>query len=115
MEGGGNGKHSEENKQKMRKPRSEKAKQRMGESKLGSTLSKETKHKISEATKGEKHHKSKRVYQYARDGTFIESYGSAREAGRYLKKSGAYIGECARGNYKTAYNFKWSHVLDIFI
>jgi len=78
----------------------------------GKKASKETKLKMREAHLGEKNYKSRRVYQYHLDGTFIASFGSAREAGRYLGKHGVHIGACARGHYgcKTAYNFKWSYI-----
>jgi group I intron endonuclease len=121
MEGGGSGgKRSEEAKQNMRKPRSKEAKrnmrksdetrQKMREAKkmskayLGTTRTKETKQKISESTKGENNHKSKRVYQYDLDGNLLGSFGSTEEAERYLIKGGSKISECARGNprYKTA-------------
>lgn len=110
--------HSEESKQKMRKPKSDDHKQKLSEAHRGEkhpmwgkTLGDDTRQKISEAQCGEKNHKSKRVYQYAPDGTFINSFGSTEEAGRYLGKSGANIRKCAIGvpKYKTAYKFKWSY------
>jgi hypothetical protein len=61
---------------------------------------------------GEKHPNSKRVYQYALDGIFIDSFGSTEEAGRHFKKTnGVLIRNCANGvkGYKTAYGFKWSY------
>lgn len=66
-------------------------------------------------TTGEKSHRSKRVYQYDLDGNFIDSFGSCREAARYLKKDNTCIGKCALGKYKTAYNYKWSYNLNIFM
>lgn len=127
--GGGNGgKRSEETKQKLRKPKSEETKIKISESKLGiskseetkkrmrnahlgTTRTKETKGNISESTKGEKNHKSKKVYQYDLEGNLIGSFGSTKEAGRYLVKGRSQISECARGNprYKTAGGFKWSY------
>ncbi len=101
---------------------SEETRQKISESLLGEKnhnhgkpKSKETRQKLSDSKKGEKNYKSKRVYQYALDGTFIDSFGSGGEAGRHFKKSGANISACACGKYKTAYNFKWSYMLDIFI
>lgn len=136
-EGGGNrGKASEETKQKMSdaqlgKKLSEEQKQKMSDAHLGKTASEETKQKmsgvrrgkpmseeqkqkISDSMIGEKNHMSKRVYQYALDGTLVESFGSTQAAGRHLKKSGSPIGKCARGERKTAHNFKWSFTMDIF-
>jgi group I intron endonuclease len=106
------------------KPKSEETKQKMSKAQLGEknhnygkTMSEETRQKMSKARLGEKHHKSKRVYQYDLNGTFIDSYASCGEAGRHFKKSGVNISACARGvtGYKTAYNFKWSYIFDIFI
>jgi group I intron endonuclease len=115
-QGGSRGKDSDETKQKKR------------DSRLGKTHSKETKQKQSKTMtgehnpmygkNGEKHHNSKRVYQYDLDGNFIDSFGSTGEAARILKlkESGSGgIRTCARGKYKNAYNFKWSYTLDIFM
>ena len=105
--GGGNGKMSNETKQKMSDGhRGEKSYM------FGIPKGEESKRKISDSTKGEKNHKSKRVYQYDLDGTFIGSFGSTREAGRYYLKDGSHIRTCARGKSrnKSAYGFKWSYV-----
>ena len=128
MEGGGSGgKRSEETRQKMSEalrgekscmfgiPKSEETKQKMSEAlrgeksyMFGIPKSEETKQKMSEAKRGEKHSKSKRVYQYDLNGNYIASFGSCREAARQLKeKYGYLINMCARGEQKTAYNFKW--------
>jgi len=88
---------------------SEESRQKMSESRIGIPLSEETKQKMSDSTRGDKNHRSKRVYQYDLDGTFINSFGSTEEASRYLKISGSSIRACARGEYKTAYGFKWSY------
>ena len=105
---------SDEHKQNMRKPKEEKHKknmripksdghkQRMSEARKG-----EKNHMFGKA--GEKHHNSKRVYQYALDGTFINSFGSSGEAAWNLKKTGQNIRACASGKCKTAYGFKWSY------
>jgi group I intron endonuclease len=90
---------------------------------FGKTTSKETKQKQREAKKGEKnswygrtgdkHHGSKRVYQYDLDDNFVRSFGSSEEAARHLnKKNGSNIRACARGDarYKTTYKFKWSYI-----
>lgn len=115
MEGGGSG-----------GKRSEEANKRNRETHLGKVHSKQTKQNISKGIKGkpkskehiqnisgEKHHKSKRVYQYDLDGTFVNLFGSCGEATRYLNKKndGTHINRCAYGvkERKTAYNFKWSY------
>ena len=77
----------------------------------GKPLSKETKQKMSEATSGAKNHKSKTVYQYNLDGTYVNSFGSSGEAAQALEKnSRSLIGMCARGERPSAYGFKWSRV-----
>jgi hypothetical protein len=140
MEGGGScGKRSEETKQKIRKARlgttrNKETKQKLREAHLGKKQSKITIQKKREAILGEKHYKSKRIYQYNIDGIFIDSFGSCGEAARHLKEKygsiidkdvqgslkiiyGSSIGRCARGvkGYKTAYGFKWSYDMDIFM
>ena len=77
---------------------------------FGKTHTKESKGKISEAKSGAKNPTSKKVYQYTIDGTFVNVFGSTGEAARALeKKSGTLICECARGERKSAYGFKWSY------
>lgn len=102
------------------KPLKESTIQKMSESKIGEKNhmwgehhNEATKQKISETTLGEKHHKSKRVYQYDTEGNMIGSFGSTREAGRYLKNDGTNIRACARSKNrnKTAHGFKWSYSL----
>ena len=76
----------------------------------GKPKSEETKRKMSEAKTGEKHHNSKRVYQYTLDGTYIDDFGSTGEAARSLgRKNGSNISACARGTLPTVYGFKWSY------
>ena len=116
--------HTEEHKQKNReaqlgKTHTVEAKQKMSDAQrgeknhmFGKSPSEETKQKMSEARLGEKNHNSKRVYQYALDGTFINSFCSTGEAGRHLEKDGSKIRQCARGESKTAYKFKWSYTLE---
>jgi group I intron endonuclease len=137
--GGNNGKMSEESKQKNRESHlgknnynygrkaSNETKQKQRESHLGKqgnmlgkTHTKEAKQKQRKAMLSEKNHKSKRVYQYDLDGIFIDSFGSSEEAARYIigdGTSGTLIRSCARGDnrYRTAYKFKWSYNMDIFI
>jgi hypothetical protein len=114
---------SEEHKKKLGKARmgkthTEETKQRMREAQLGEKHPRygkihtgETKQKMSEARLGEKNYKSRRVYQYALDGTFVDSFGSCGEAERHLKKCGSSIRACANDKRKTAYGFKWSYTI----
>ena len=123
---------------KLGKTLSDDHKQNISKAQIGHTVGEKTRHKIREARVGiprseqsrkrhsdsikcEKNHNfgktgdknitSKRVYKYALDGTFINSFGSTEEAGRHLnKKSGSLISRCALGKEKTAYGFKWSYI-----
>jgi group I intron endonuclease len=122
-EGGANGKLSDETKQRIREShigmkKSEESKQKQAESIkgennhfYGKTHTEKTIQQMKKAQLGEKHHNSKKVYQYELDGTFIRSFASSGEATRYLdKKSSSTIRRCARGDQETAHGFKWSHV-----
>ena len=104
---------SEETKQKLRKVN-------LGENNpmFGKMHTEESKQRNREANSGENHPKSKRIYQYDLDGTFIDSFASSGDAGRHFKKkNGSIISTCARGNTrrKNAYGFKWSYTLNIFM
>ncbi len=122
---------TKETRQRMReaslgKTLTEETRKKISEASLGKTLTEETRQKISEALlgrtftdshkkkigenqRGDKHHNSKRVYQYDLEGNLLGSFGSGGEAARHLeKKSGGKIRECARGKLKTAYGFLWS-------
>lgn len=112
-EGGGNGKLSEETKQKISevqqgKTKSEEAKQKMSESKkgeknhnYGKPLDEETKQKISEATTGEKHHnygkpRSEETKQKISESTTGEknhNYGKTMNEETKQKISEATLGE----------------------
>lgn len=83
----------------------------------GKPMSKKVKQKIREANSGDNNHMSKRVYQYDLYGNFIGSFTSCGEAGRHLNKDRSVIARCARGSrrHKSAYKFKWSYTMDIFI
>jgi len=123
--GGSTGKLSEETKQKLSgenhhmwggthsdKTKLEMSRNRQGDNNnmFGKSHSEESRQKNRDAHLGEKNRVSKRVYQYDLDGTFINSFGSTREAGRYLDKSPPSISKCAGGKRKSAYGFKWSYI-----
>ena len=61
--------------------------------------------------KGSLNHKSKKVYQFSKDGLFIQEYGSIREAERITKISSASITMCCKNhpNYSHAGGFIWKY------
>ena len=109
--------HTEETKQKMKEAKT-------GEKNhfYGKKHTEETKQKMSESSSGEKcymygktgekHHASKRVYQYTLDGMYVDSFASSEEAAQALgKNDGTGISRCANPKCKrskSAYGFKWS-------
>ena len=129
-EGGGNGKPSEESRQKMSdaksdekhpmygKEHTEETKQKISKAQTdeknhfyGKEHTEEAKQKMSEAKTNGKHHACKRVYQYTLDGMCVDEYASSEEAARALgKSSGTLIRKCASGKLPSAYGFKWSRV-----
>ena len=105
--------------QKPKPPRSDEHNRKIGESHVGK--SKGHKGRIS-PMKGKVHSpeskekarmnnlgkNNKPVFQYSKDGIFIQEFASTTEAGRALgKKSGAAIGQCAKGKYITVYGYTW--------
>ena len=75
---------------------------------LGRVLSDETKSKIGLANR---YNRNKNINQYDLNNNFIKGYFSVGEAKRKLNvKSGSLIAQCARGERKTAYGYKWRYV-----
>ncbi|AGE57672.1 GIY-YIG catalytic domain-containing endonuclease [Acanthocystis turfacea Chlorella virus NTS-1] len=90
---------------------SDEHRQNLSETQKGRIMSDDHKQNLSESHKGEKNQNSKKVYQYDLNGTFVQSFASGGDAARSLNKNpGSSIGECARGERKTAYGFKWSYM-----
>lgn len=52
---------------------------------------------------------SKRVFQYALDGTFIREWPSTQEVERRLGYFSGNISNCCLGKQKTAYNYIWKY------
>ena len=134
-EGGANGRDSDATKQKKSKSRQgEKnpnygkiattaARQLMREANLGEknprfgkNHTEDSKKLIREAKLGENNYRSQKVYQYDKNGFFIQSFASSGEAARHMNKKcgAANIRKCAHDNsvtmYKFAYGFKWSYI-----
>ncbi|AGE52752.1 GIY-YIG catalytic domain-containing endonuclease [Paramecium bursaria Chlorella virus CZ-2] len=126
--GGSKGRPSEESRQKMSKAHIGKKGEKNGM--YGKTHTEETKQKMSKAKSGErhpmygktgeklpmygktdeKHPKTKRVYQYTLDGTYVDSFGPSRKAAQAVgKDDGANIRMCASGKQSSAYGFDWSY------
>lgn len=79
---------------------------------LGKPRSQKIKETISTSLKGDRNVNSKRVYRYDLYGNLVDWFASCGEAARELGKSShSRIARCARGEQKTAYEFKWSYVL----
>lgn len=52
---------------------------------------------------------SKKVYQYALDGTFIREWPSTHEVQRQLGYGYTHISRCCLGKMKTSHGFRWSY------
>lgn len=57
---------------------------------------------------GHKTYTGKTVYQYSKDGTYIDTFESASEAAKELNISQAHISKCCCGSRKTAGGYRWS-------
>ena len=93
-------KHSEETKEKIRKANTGK---KFDEQHL-KNLSISHKGKNT----GEKHFRSKRVYQYSIDGELINSYVNILEASRKTGVNRSCISDCANHKQKTSHGYVWS-------
>jgi hypothetical protein len=88
------------------KKHTEETKHKIGVAQIGKIVSENTKQKM----RGENNHMSKKVYQYDRNGNYIQSFSSSSEASQFIgKKSSSLISSCARGKPGTAYGFKWTY------
>lgn len=73
-------------------------------------MSEEIKEKIRSKTYRRK------VYQFALDGTFIQTFDSVKAAMRkYNIKSNAHIIDCCRGKRATACKFRWSYTSEVLM
>lgn len=99
---------SKETREKLRKAS-------MGENNpfYGRHHSEETKKKISDSMSGDKSAYSKKVAMFNKDsGELINTFGSAREASRWLCKEGGHanISLVCNGKRQTAYGYKWEYL-----
>ncbi|AGE51499.1 GIY-YIG catalytic domain-containing endonuclease [Paramecium bursaria Chlorella virus CviKI] len=98
-EGGGRGKMSEETKKKMSV-----SKQDKNHPMFGKIHTEKTKKNMIKNSPN-----SKIVYQFNLDGTYLQMFGSCRQAAEYIGKPHTNIARCARGKQKKAYGFRWSY------
>lgn len=86
----------------------------------GRKRSEETKRKISEAKKGREHSeehkrkigeaKKKPINQYTKDGVFVCSYKSVKDAAKQNNWKRPTIANCAKERTKSAYGFVWKYI-----
>ena len=108
--------HSEETKQKMKKPKTT-SKKGIEHKLTGLKRSNETKIKQSLALKGKtrsdsykekiKDIKSKPILQFTKHGEFIKEWKNATEAARHINKQNSAISECCLGKRKSIYGYIW--------
>lgn len=60
--------------------------------------------------KGGEHGNAKKIGQYSLDGTFIKQWNCVSDAAKSLAKFHGRIASCARGEFKSAYGYKWKYV-----
>jgi len=103
---------SEETKAKISKSMKQKIKN-------GNFFNKEHRRKLSIANIGNKHgygchepqpQSCKKIKQFSKEGTFIKTYNSIKEAASFNKLNAANICHACKGDSKTAYNYRWSYV-----
>lgn len=96
-------------------------KAKISKSRLGRSPSAETRLKISQSNRklgrriSDSHLQklkksfSKKVYQYTKEGIFVNQWDSASDAIRFYKNKN--ISEAANGKHETASGFKWSYII----
>lgn len=68
----------------------------------------ETKKKLSEMFTGSKHGKSKKLYQYNIDGSFVKEWQCMKDITRELGYATTWLSKATKNN-KIAYGYKWSY------
>jgi group I intron endonuclease len=87
-------------KEKLQKPKSQKHKENISKSKLGKNKPKGFGNKITEL-------KSKPIQQFTLEGELLNEFNSVKEANLFLNKLSHSIGRACRGEIKTAFGFIW--------
>ena len=85
------------------------SKERIRQARIRNGFTEEHKKHISESKKGIKHHMAKKVYQYSKDGIFIQEWEYMSLAVKELGINKGNLGEVCNGNRKTAGGFIWSY------
>jgi len=58
---------------------------------------------------GKKHHNSKKVYQFNKDGTFIKKWDSLMDINRSINISAGHISSCCKGDRYSTGGYRWSY------
>jgi group I intron endonuclease len=90
----------EEFKEKLKKPKTEQHRQNISKATIGKPKPKEFSQKITEL-------KSKKIQQFDLNGNMLNEFNSIKEANLFLNKNSHSIGRACRGERKTAFNFIW--------
>jgi hypothetical protein len=68
--------------------------------------------RLSDPTNHPMFGKGKTVVQLTKDGQYVNQYVSAAEAQRQTSVNKSHIGECCRGEVKTAGSYRWMYLED---
>ena len=60
--------------------------------------------------RAETHYKSRKIYQYTKEGAFVREWGSISDASRTLNITRSNLGACARGSRNVASGYRWSYL-----
>lgn len=95
------------------KHHSEESKRKIREKLKGRKLPDSTKQKMRKSSKkNEEHHKATSVVQLTKDGEYIKTYLTIKEAAIETGANRSNISECCRGIRKFAKGFKWIYEKD---
>ncbi len=104
--------HSEETKQKLRKPKPKGFGFNIGNFHKGRKRSDETKRKMSIIKKGKNSNACKTILQYDINNNLIKEWPSLKKAGDELKINSRSIGNCINKISKTSGGYIWENKLD---
>jgi hypothetical protein len=58
---------------------------------------------------GETHYKARKIYQYTKEGVFVQKWGTTTQASTLLKINQSNISMCALGKRAVAGGYRWSY------